>query len=174
MAAIYLRQAKKADLPEIINIIHDAKRHLKEQGIDQWQTGYPTDADLERDVEYDIMYVLVVDGKIAGTAALWMGIDPNYLKIEDGEWAGGPEARYTAIHRIAVSGNYRGQHLSDKLISGLLTVSRQLGYRDVRIDTHPDNKGMQHVINKNGFTYRGIIYMLTPPSPRYAYQITLD
>lgn len=174
MPAIYLKEATMEDLPEIESIMDDAKAHLKDQGIDQWQRRYPDQNDLIKDIKNDITYVLMVDDQIAGTAALWRGIDLNYLEIEDGEWINGIEARYTAIHRIAVSSNFRGQHLSGHLISGLLTVSRNLGFKDVRIDTHPDNKGMQHVITTNGFDYRGIIHMNGDGNTaRYAYQIIL-
>ncbi|BAP86616.1 N-acetyltransferase GCN5 [Paucilactobacillus hokkaidonensis JCM 18461] len=174
MSAAYVRQATNQDLPIIKAIMADAKSYLKQQGIDQWQDGYPSDQNLVDDINNEITYVLIIDGQIAGTAALWQGIDLNYLKIEDGSWLNGVEARYTAIHRIALSGNFRGQHLSEKLISGLLTVSRTLGYHDVRIDTHPDNVGMQHVIATNGFDYRGIIYMHDGSAKRFAYQLLLE
>lgn len=173
MPATYLRLATEADLPAVTSIIHEAKGFLAEQNVDQWQHGYPTDADLKTDVESGITYVLVVDGQIAGTAALHQGLDTNYLEIEDGEWLNGVHGRYTAIHRIAVSGAFRGQALSDKLISGLITISGVLGYKDVRIDTHPENKGMQHVITKNGFERRGVIYMHEPKEPRFAYQLLI-
>jgi RimJ/RimL family protein N-acetyltransferase len=62
------------------------------------------------------------------------------------------------------------------MISGLITISGVLGYKDIRIDTHPDNLGMQHVITTNGFTKRGVIYMAEndgEASPRYAYQLVI-
>ena len=40
---------------------------------------------------------------------------------------------------------------------------------NIRIDTHRDNKIMQHNILKHGFTYCGIIY-LTSGDERLAYQ----
>ena len=33
--------------------------------------------------------------------------------------------------------------------------------RNIRIDTHRDNRIMQHVLEKFGFTYCGIIYLLS-------------
>lgn len=176
MSATYLRQATNEDLSEIKTIIDEAKAFLKKQGIDQWQNGYPAYEDLETDVNNGITYVLIVDGKIAGTAALHQGLDVNYLNIHDGEWVNGVHGRYTAIHRIAMSSEFRGQHLSDKMVSGLITISGVLGYKDIRIDTHPDNMGMQHVITTNGFTKRGTIYMAEADgeaSPRYAYQLVI-
>jgi RimJ/RimL family protein N-acetyltransferase len=42
---------------------------------------------------------------------------------------------------------------------------------NIRIDTHRDNQIMQHVILKQGFTYCGIIYLLSGDE-RLAYQKT--
>ena len=39
----------------------------------------------------------------------------------------------------------------------------------IRIDTHQDNKVMQHVVEKHGFRRRGIIY-IADGSPRIAYE----
>lgn len=173
MSVSYVRQATQADLADIAAIIEDAKAFLKQQGIDQWQDGYPTTATLQHDIEDGITYVLIIDDQVAGTAALHQGIDINYLKIEKGTWLNGVEARYTAIHRIAVSNQFRGQHLSGKLISGLLTISSLLGYKDVRIDTHPDNAAMRHVITSNGFEQRGTIYLHDSHALRFAYQLLI-
>jgi hypothetical protein len=40
---------------------------------------------------------------------------------------------------------------------------------NIRIDTHSDNNIMQHNILKHGFTYCGIIYLLSGDE-RFAYQ----
>ena len=42
-------------------------------------------------------------------------------------------------------------------------------YHVVHLDTHRDNKIMQHIILKHGFTYCGIIYLLSGDE-RFAYQ----
>ncbi|WP_125979788.1 GNAT family N-acetyltransferase [Loigolactobacillus iwatensis] len=173
MTTTYLRRSREADLPAIMTIINEAKAYLKEQGVDQWQHGYPYEEDMINDVKAGLNYVLIRDDDIVGTATLQQGMDDNYKVIDHGSWQGAADAQYTSIHRIAVSANYRGQHLSETMITNLLTVSLELGYTDVRIDTHPENKGMQHVIVQNGFTYRGIIYMHEPKEERYAYQLLL-
>lgn len=174
MPVSYLRKATIADLPAITHIIDDAKMYLNSQNIDQWQDGYPDQPTLKQDLEDGITYVLIINGTIAGTAALHQGIDIDYLKIEDGSWLNGINARYTAIHRIALAQDFRGQHLSGKLMSGLITISRLLGFKDIRIDTHPDNSGMQHVITSNGFEKRGKVYLHDGKDLRYAYQLLID
>ena len=177
MTTSYLRKATKADLPAILEIIDAAKAYLKEQGINQWQAGYSTNQDIEKDIEQKISYVLMVDGEIAATAALWPDRDVNYDDMLEGSWRGNPEDTYMSIHRIAMSSKFRGQRLSEKMMSGLFTISSELGYNELRIDTHPKNKGMQKVIANNGFEYRGIIDFNDEnevDTTRFAYQLYLN
>ncbi|WP_413628096.1 GNAT family N-acetyltransferase [Fructilactobacillus vespulae] len=173
MTCIYVRKATLEDLDDIKKIIDAGRGFLKEQGIDQWQGEYPNREDLKRDIDNQTSYVIDVDGKVAGSATLHLGIDPDYLEMEEGAWDNGSEAHYSAIHRVSVSHEYRGQGLAAKLISGLFTVSELLGFKDVRIDTHPKNKGMQHIILASGFTQKGVIRTKAENDDRFAYQIEL-
>ncbi|WP_419348698.1 GNAT family N-acetyltransferase, partial [Acinetobacter baumannii] len=67
-----------------------------------------------------------------------------------------------------------GQHLAHQFMTLLITAASIDGAHDVRIDTHPDNLAMQHVIQKAGFTYCGDILIADDPSPkRFAYQLVL-
>ena len=55
----------------------------------------------------------------------------------------------------------------------IVNVKRKVRYCKVcgnlKIDTHRDNRIMQHLLDKNGFTYCGIIY-LDDGTERLAYQ----
>lgn len=173
MSNIYLRQSTLDDLPKIIDIIEGAKKTLRDRGVDQWQVGYPNNEILKRDIQEDISYVLILDGEVVGTAALQQGYDKNYQDMASGNWSNDSDVTYSIIHRIAVESGHQGQHLSSALIQQLLTISHYLGYSDVRIDTHPDNLVMQHVISSNGFDEKGTITMDEYHGIRKAYQILL-
>ncbi len=59
-------------------------------------------------------------------------------------------------------------------IALLGTFSKALAFCEqlepnIRIDTHQNNKRMQHLLEKNGFTYCGII-LTEEQAPRLAYQ----
>ncbi|MFD2388203.1 hypothetical protein [Enterococcus rivorum] len=49
-----------------------------------------------------------------------------------------------------------------------------MNYFDIRIDTHPKNKAMQHLITKTGFEYRGNIQLPVSNGERFAYQLLLS
>ncbi|WP_048000352.1 GNAT family N-acetyltransferase [Lactiplantibacillus herbarum] len=169
----YIRQAVNADLPAMMAVIEQGKQALAADNIPQWQDGYPEASDIQADIDAQLAWVLIVDGKLAGTAALLTTPDPNYAQIYHGSWEQATTP-YTSIHRIAIASGYHGQHLTDFYFSNLLTISYQLGFRQVRIDTHLLNKRMQYIITKTGFDYRGIVYMDNDATDqRNAYQILL-
>lgn len=178
MALIYVRPTNVNDIPIILKIIRSAKRFLKSQGVDQWQNNYPNRQSIIQDIDKGASYVLIDNRQIAGTASLIPGIDKSYLHVDKGHWINGPTAKYITIHRVAVSNQFRGEGLSRLLMSNLISLAVEKDFRDVRIDTHPDNLGMQHVIAANGFQKRGIIHTLEGSKQksdvRYAYQLIIE
>lgn len=173
MSNVFLRQAKLDDLPRIIDIIDSAKKTLKDRGVDQCQQGYPNKEILEQDIQEGISFVLILNGRVVGSAALQQGYDKNYQDMNSGSWDDDSDVTYSIIHRIAIEADHQGEHLSAALIQQLMTMSYYLGYRDVRIDTHPDNLVMQHIITSNGFEEKGTITMDEDKGVRLAYQILL-
>lgn len=102
------------------------------------------------------------DRSILAQFAVCEGEDPTYTHIE-GAWL--DDDPYVAIHRIASSG--LGRHAAQDCLEW--AVNR---YGNVRIDTHPNNYAMQHVLARCGFTACGRITLLDRDSDvmRLAYQ----
>ncbi|MBM7709633.1 GNAT family N-acetyltransferase [Enterococcus lemanii] len=168
-----LRQATKEDLPIIMTIIQEGIDALKEQQSPQWQDGFgPNQEKMEKDIETNACYVLV-DGQdeVIATASLIQGIDPVYTAIEDGHWLG--LNSYIAIHRVAIAKGQRGKKRASLLLDLLISQAKELGYHDIRIDTHRLNLPMQKAILSSGFSYRGLVHFPIPNGERLAYQIIL-
>ena len=121
MSLIYIRQAAKNDLEQIMPIIDEAKKLLKEERNPQWQSDYPNVETITADIEEGVAWVLIVDQKIAGYTAITDGPDPNYKKI-DGKWNNDLDP-YVAIHRVAISDEYRGMHIYDDSVNVLTNFS---------------------------------------------------
>lgn len=96
-----------------------------------------------------------------GAFAFILGPDPTYAKIEDGQWLN-DTLPYGTIHRLASAGKRPG--VASDIINWCLEHCESL-----RADTHADNKIMQHILEKNGFTKCGIIHV-ADGTPRIAYQ----
>lgn len=172
MSLIYIRKAAKNDLDQIMPIIDEAKKFLKEDGNPQWQSGYPNVDAISTDIEQDAAWVLIVDQKVAGYTAVTSDPDPNYHQI-DGRWNNDLDP-YVAIHRVAISNEYRGMHLASYLLSSLISLHYAEGVRNYRVDTFRRNEIVQHLVKDAGFIERGTIKNDDPIDPyRVAYELNL-
>lgn len=160
MSKFQIRFAMPEDMPEILDVYRHAREFMIANGNpSQWGTEHPREEILWEDIEKQQLYLLVMREKICGVFALVFGIDPTYLQIEGGCWCS--DTPYATIHRIAGNGLEKG--IFEAAISYAADKIPHL-----RIDTHQENLVMQHLIEKHGFSRRGIIYV-RDHSPRIAY-----
>ena len=158
---VNIRLATYNDLDEIRNIFLVAKSKMVSDGnLEQWKDiEYPF-CYTKEDIDKGQCYVIENDNKeLVATFVYIIGDDPTYSYIE-GKWLN--NNKYGTIHRIA--SNNKEKHIFKTVLDYVLS-SRI----DIRIDTHKDNMRMKHLIEKNGFTYCGIIYV-RDGTPRLAYQ----
>ena len=155
-----IRTAQLSDLPRILEIYAYARRFMAQTGNPtQWAGGYPPEDMLRADIACGGLYVLEEEDGIHGVFFFRIGPDPSYAVI-DGSWLS--DGEYGVIHRVASDGTLHG------VLTQIVTFCLQkTGH--LRIDTHEDNRVMQHQIAKNGFSRRGII-RLEDGSPRIAYE----
>lgn len=155
-----IRKATTTDLPRICAIYDAAREFMRQTGNPtQWSDGYPEESLLAEDIKNQNLFVMDANGTTVAVFALFTGEDPTYQYIQ-GQWCN--DAPYATIHRIA----------SDGTAKGVLPAAVDFAYslhQNVRIDTHHDNKVMQHLLAKLGFIRCGIIY-LENGDPRIAYQ----
>lgn len=160
-----MRTVRKADINDIdaiMVVLEDAKRTMRSSGNNnQWSNGYPSSEVIENDILQGGGYIIEDEEDIIAYFAFLKSPEPTYFKIFEGNWID-DEKPYYVVHRI---GGKRGSHNVFKDIMDFCFSRTD----NVRIDTHRDNKIMQHVIEKAGFTYCGIIY-LASGDERLAYQ----
>lgn len=155
-----VRTAIMADLPRILEIYAYARQFMAETGNpNQWGKTNPPRETLEQDIHQGLLHAVEENGNIHGVFFFSMEEDPTYSVIYDGQWES--DAPYGTIHRIASDGS---GGIFTAALNWCLAQSTHL-----RIDTHHDNRVMQHVVEKHGFTRRGIIY-IADGTPRIAYE----
>jgi len=155
-----IRNAQMEDLPRLEDIYAYARSFMERTGNpNQWGTKNPPTAQLREDICRQELYVLEDKVGIHGVFYFAMGDDPTYAEIFDGSWVS--NAPYGTIHRIASDG-------SGGIFTAALEFCKSISSH-IRIDTHHDNQVMQHVVEKHGFSRRGIIY-IADGSPRIAYE----
>lgn len=155
-----IRKAQPEDFPRILEIYAYARQFMRDNGNPtQWGDGAPAESTLRADMAAGELYVLEQNG-LHGVFALISGVDPTYAEIE-GAWLS--QSPYATLHRVAGDGTLHG--IFDSAVAFAKTQ-----YPHLRIDTHRDNKIMQHVITKNGFVYCGVINT-EDGTPRLAYEL---
>ena len=189
-----IRPATPADLPALRPVFEAAKGIMRADGNhDQWSApGFPDDTLLLRDIARGGGYVIEID-EISPRASL--GRDDNVVVPNEGSFVissgaeGGVEKSLVAYFALLPSPEptydyIDGAWLTDEPYG---VIHRMASYPDVhgifsavidyaaarhghlRIDTHRDNRIMQHLIEKHGFTYCGIIW-LEDGTERLAYE----
>lgn len=160
-----IRKTEMADLDVLLKIYENARIFMANHGNpSQWGNTYPPKALLEQDIQEGHSYVCEELGEIAATFYYRKGRDDTYARIYDGQWQ--DESPYGVVHRITSCQTVRG--VSSFCLEWAL---EQCG--NLRIDTHRENRVMQHILDKNGFTYCGLIY-LEDGAERLAYQKKLS
>lgn len=181
-----IRPATAADIPALRPVFEAAKSIMRADGNhEQWSApGFPDDALLLRDIDRVGGYVIesrypvptghdetedpavmpgqaghLVASQPVAYFALLPSPEPTYDYIE-GAWL--TDEPYGVIHRIASYPDVHG------IFSAIIDFAAAR-YPRLRIDTHRDNRIMQHVITAAGFTYCGIIW-LPDGTERLAYE----
>ena len=157
-----IRKALPTDMASIMQVTEAAKGIMRASGnMHQWTDGYPSEAVILSDMEKGGGYVVEEDSRIVAYFAFLTSPEPTYAKIYDGEWLDDMQS-YHVVHRIASFPDTHG------IFSSIMDFCFSKD-SNIRIDTHRDNRIMQHVIKKYGFTYCGIIY-LASGDERLAFQ----
>lgn len=151
------RKATEEDLKSIIDIIKHAQDHLKEQGIDQWQDGYPNAEVIGEDIDDGNSYVLLKGNIIIGTVAVSFDGEKTYNNIHKGKWI--TQGQYGVIHRLAINKHYRGLGFAKEILKYIEKLTLDNGIKSIKVDTHKNNQFMQKLLEKNGFVYCGIIHL---------------
>ena len=163
-----IRKSTEQDFERMMEIYAYAREQMIKTGNpNQWgPTGWPPEDLIHHDIEAGNSYVCENDaGEVIGTFYLICGkdIEPTYRNITDGDWM--DESPYGVVHRIAADGSEKG--------IGAFCINwafDQCGH--LRIDTHGDNKVMQHLLMKLGFVHCGTIYVEEDDYPRMAFEKT--
>lgn len=157
-----IRKSTIGDIPRMLELFEQARGIMRADGnMTQWTGGYPSAELLAEDIAKGNSHVITRDGEIVATFAFIIGPDPTYALIEGGNWAD-DTLPYGTIHRLASGPGSHG--VAQECFDYCWSVIKNL-----RVDTHGDNRIMQRCILKAGFKYCGIIHLLDG-SPRLAYQ----
>lgn len=146
------RKAQTTEKLQIWKIIQQAIVRRKQDGSQQWQDGYPNEEVIQRDIERGIGYVLLIDDTIVGYTAILFNDEPAYDDLK-GTWLSSGD--FAVVHRIAISDDYLGKGLAQKIMLLTEEIASQNKVFSVKVDTNFDNMAMLRIFDKLGYTYCG-------------------
>ena len=157
-----IRHATVADVDRIMQVLDAAKQVMRNAGNEnQWINGYPTVDAVLSDIELQGGMVVEDDGVVLAYFAFLPSPEPTYAAIYEGQWID-DTLPYHVVHRMGGVPTARG------IFASAMDYCFEHD-PNIRVDTHRDNKIMQHLFTKHGFRYCGIIYLLNGDE-RLAYQ----
>ena len=145
-----IRPATREDMPRILELYTEARAFMASHGNPpHWRDGYP-EKQLEEDLRYGHLFVVIRDGIIVGVFALSQGRESSAYDRIQGSWRS--EAPRGNLNRIAGAGPEKG--ISEEIFNWCKERHDHL-----RIDTHENNEVMRYLVLKHGFELRGrIVY----------------
>lgn len=164
-----LRLATEADVDCALAMVEGAQRRLRLAGIDQWQNGYPNRERLEEDVRLGWGRVLEVGGRAVAYGAVTYDGESAYDGLANGSWIDEPTegticaergaCHYATVHRLCVAEDAVGQGYGRVFMRAVEKEAVMIeSIRSVRVDTHPDNAIMQHLLASLNYAYCGHVY----------------
>lgn len=174
MNNLSFRKSTLEDIETMVQIATDAKRFLKNCGVAQWQKGtYPSKECFIQDVKDGIGYVVTQNDEVVAFCAVTYTDEESYHTLDN--WLSVNEI-YATIHRSAVADDKRGQGIAPFLFKEVMKMTKENNVSYVRVDTHMDNKPMQHALEHAGFIRCGILTLIGGDEDgdlRYGYEIKL-
>ena len=166
------RKARPEDLSGIMTVIHQAQAFMATQEIDQWQDGYPSEAQIASDIAKGFSYVFDADGIIASITYLTAEPEPAYAELE-GAWHTAEPC--LTIHRMALGDAYRHSGMAAEILTHAIAIAHAQQLSGIRVDTHRGNRAMRRFLEKHGFQQCGYVrYEMNAGDPiRVAYDLPL-
>lgn len=163
---IELRKVKIEEAHIALDMLSDARNHQREQGFEQWSDDYPNMDTVLDDISCSSAYFFVKDDIPFGYAYIGFNGEVIYNKIQ-GEWKS--NRKYAVIHRLAFGKEVQGKGLSKSTFQAIKEFVGSRGIHSIRIDTHEDNKKMQHILEREGYQHCGIVTI--PEGLRLGYEL---
>lgn len=147
---MHIKIATIKDINVILDIYTVAKQFMDATGnCNQWSERYPPKELILSDIKNKSCHLCVSDeGHLLGVFYFSIENDPTYSAIYNGHWLN--DEPYGVIHRMA--SNRRQSGIADFCLKWCF-----IQCKNIRVDTHKDNKVMQNILRKNGFVPCGTI-----------------
>lgn len=159
-----IRLGTPEDLDRLLEITQACGKHLRDQGIDQWDENYPDVSSLQGDISTGTLYVYEEDESPLGLVVLNELQDEEYGSID---WSTSESDRNLIVHRLGVDPNFQGRGIARKLMDFAESFAKSKGFAAIRLDTFTQNPRNQRFYENRGYTKLGEVYLKYKKEHRY-------
>ena len=160
-----------SELDEIIALTKACGKHLRDNGIDQWDENYPDRESIQKDIETSTLFTYKSNGEIVGIVVLNEYQDEEYAEID---WLTEDDSKNLVVHRLAVSPQHQGQGIARKLMDFTEDFAVKNKYESIRLDTFSQNPRNQQFYDKRGYTNLGSVFLkYKKEHPYFCYELLL-
>lgn len=140
-----IRLANQHDLDDIMVVVKEVIKEMRERESIQWSADYPKRDDFSRDLDKGELYVFELDGKLMGMCTFSESGHEEYVQI--------PFTTMNAltIKRLAVSPKFRKNGVSQQFINEAIRLAKDKQKQAINGDTFKNNPAAQRFFLKHGF-----------------------
>ncbi|MFT6243834.1 MAG: GNAT superfamily N-acetyltransferase [Salibacteraceae bacterium] len=159
------------ELDAILKLTRACGKHMRDNGIDQWDENYPDRTSLLNDLNSETLFVYREDGVVLGIVVLNESQDEEYAEIK---WSTNDADRNIVVHRLAVHPDQQGKGIARKIMDFAEVYAKDQGYNAIRLDTFSQNPRNQKFYTNRGYTDLGPVYLkYKKDHPYYCYEMLI-
>jgi len=147
-----IRLARSEELDSVHSLVQEAIRHMDEQAIPQWDDIYPSKAILNADIENRQMYLIEVEGRVAGLIVINEDQSPEYAGVV---WK--HNGRALVVHRLTIHPDYQRHKLASYLMDFAEERAAAKNYDCIRLDAFTRNPAAFSLYENRGYRRAGIV-----------------
>ncbi|MFT6982248.1 MAG: GNAT superfamily N-acetyltransferase [Crocinitomicaceae bacterium] len=159
------------ELDAILKLTRACGKHMRDNGIDQWDENYPDRTSLLNDLTTETLFAYRENGIVLGIVVLNESQDEEYGEIH---WSTSGTDRNIVVHRLAVHPDQQGKGIARKIMDFAEVYAKDQGYNAIRLDTFSQNPRNQKFYTNRGYTDLGPVYLkYKKDHPYYCYEMLL-
>lgn len=159
------------ELDAILELTRACGKHMRDNGIDQWDENYPDRNSLLNDLNSETLFAYREDSVVLGIVVLNESQDEEYAKIN---WSTNDSDRNIVVHRLAVHPDNQGKGIARKIMDFAEVYAKDQSYDAIRLDTFSQNPRNQKFYTNRGYNDLGPVYLkYKKDHPYYCYEMLL-
>lgn len=141
------RLAEETDIDKICSLIENAIIEMESKQIFQWDSIYPTQADLLDDIQKQQLFMGLSNNDISVIYAINKDSDEEY---KNGAWKY-PNSEYRILHRLCVNPEYQNKGIAKLTLLHIEKELRVMGVETIRLDVFSNNPFALSLYQNNGY-----------------------